>query len=206
MIRHARTNDNGREGGKLPRHADAWLAFALVIAAIAMRFAPHPPNFTPVAAAAIFAGAMLASRGKWLVAPIAMLVSDAFIGFYNPVSMAFVYAGLGAGAVVGWALLRSRRSALRLVTASLSASVLFFMLSNFGVWLIGVVPFGGSVAYYPTTPGGLYQCYVSGLPFFRWTLLGDFVYTVTLFGAHALAVRGVSLAIPNVIQQADDRR
>jgi hypothetical protein len=148
----------------------------LILLAAASRLLPHAPNFTPVAALGLFAGATLGRRAAWLVPFAALLLSDAFLGFYAPVSMLFNYAGFGACLLIGSGLLGRRRTLARLGGAALASSVAFFLLSNFGMWANG---------YYPRTLAGLGACYAAGLPFFRNTLASDALFAAALFGAHA---------------------
>jgi hypothetical protein len=97
--------------------------------------------------------------------------------------MAAVYAAFALVVVLGRWLLRRRRSGPRVAGAAVVASILFFLVSNFGVWLGG--------ALYPRTLEGLAACYVAAIPFFGATLLGDVVYAAALFGGLALVERRV---------------
>lgn len=156
------------------------LALLLAIfAAAAMRLLPHPPNFSPIAAMALFSGAYLPKRALAFVAPIAALFfSDLFLGFYP--EMVFVYLSVAATVLIGWALAK-RKSALRIGAAALVSSLLFYLVTNFGVWLL--------VDYYPKTAEGLIACYVAAIPFFQNTLVGDLFFAALLFGGFALAER-----------------
>jgi len=156
------------------------LVSAILIAA-ALRLVPHPPNFTPIGAMALFSGAYLGRRGLAFVAPLAaLLLSDLVLGFYA--GMNFVYLGVILTVVIGWWLTR-RRSALRIAGAALASSVMFFVVTNFGMWL-----FSG---YYPVTFEGLVACYVAAIPFFQNSLAGDLFFTALLFGGFALAERAM---------------
>ena len=152
-----------------------------ILAAAALRLVPHPPNFTPIGAMALFSGAYLGRRALAFAAPLAaLLLSDLVLGFYP--GMNFVYASVALTVVVGWAL-SSRRSAPRVIGAALATSVLFFVLTNFGMWL-----FSG---FYPATFEGLVACYVAAIPFFQNSIAGDLFYTALLFGGFALMQRAV---------------
>jgi len=152
-----------------------------ILAAAALRLVPHPPNFSPIDAMALFSGAYLGRRALAFVAPLgALLLSDAIIGFYH--GMAFVYGTVALIVVVGW-WLSSRRTPLRIGGAALASSVLFFVLTNFGMWL-----FSG---FYPLTTAGFAACYVAAIPFFQNTLAGDLFYAALLFGGFALLERAV---------------
>jgi len=145
-------------------------------AAAASRLIPHPPNFTPIAAMALFAGAY--SRIMWqaLLIPLgALFVSDLFIG-WHPL-MPVVYASFALIVGIGmW--LRARKSIGRVAFAVGASSISFFMITNFAVWAFG--------SMYPKSLGGLFAAYVAGLPFFRNTVLGDVSYSAILFGGIAL--------------------
>ena len=150
-----------------------------VLAAALFRLVPHPPNFSPIAAMALFSGAYFGRKGLAFAAPLgAMLVSDAVLGFHG--GMPVVYGSLALIVVLGW-LLTTRRSAGRIAAAAVSASVLFYLVTNFGVWALGDM--------YPKTLAGLAACYVAALPFFQNSLAGDLVFTALLFGGFALAER-----------------
>lgn len=152
---------------------------AIVLAAAASRLLPHPPNFTPIAAMALFGGAYFSHRAAAFGAPLAaMLLSDLFIGFHG--GMPFVYAAILLISAMGL-VIRSRLNPVWIGGAAVSASLLFFVVTNFGVWLAG--------GLYPATGAGLVAAYVAAIPFFGNTLAGDLMYTALLFGGFTLAVR-----------------
>jgi hypothetical protein len=153
------------------------MVVVLILLAVASRLLPHAPNFTPVAAIGLFAGATFGRRAGWLVPLAALLLSDVFLGFYHPMSMFWNYAGFGACLLLGSGLLSAKRSLPRLAVATLGSSLAFFALSNFGMWASG---------YYPRTFAGLGACYTAGLPFLRNTLASDALFTAALFGSLAL--------------------
>jgi hypothetical protein len=120
-------------------------AVIIAIAAL-MRIIPHPANVAPIAAMALFGG-MYANRKYALVIPLlALLVSDSILGFY----------------------VRNHASPTKIITVTVLSSLLFFIITNFGVWLLGTI--------YPKTAAGLLMCFTAALPFFRNTLLGDMLY------------------------------
>lgn len=153
------------------------MVVVLVLLAVASRLLPHPPNFAPIAAIGLFAGAAFDRRAAWLVPFAALLLSDAVIGFYHPTSMFWNYAGFASCLLLGSALLGARRTFPRFAGATLASSLAFFTLSNFGMWASG---------YYPRTAAGLAACYTAALPFFRNTLVSDVFYSTVLFGGWAL--------------------
>jgi hypothetical protein len=151
------------------------------LAATATRLLPHPPNVTPIAAMALFGGAHFASRRAALAVPIgAMLLSDWLLGFGFHSQVPFVYASFIAIVCLGM-LIRRHLSPLTVAGTAFTGSVLFFVATNFGVWLQGEL--------YPRTLDGLATCYIAAIPFFGNTLAGDAVYTLALFGGFALAQR-----------------
>ena len=155
------------------------LIFAILILAAALRIAPHPWNFTPVGALALFSGAMIRDRRlAFLAAMLAMLAGDLFLGF-NKLSP-LVYASFALSVVIG-RLLKERRSIPRVAGATFLGSLQFFLVTNFGVWAF--------LNSYAHTPAGLLTCYVNGLPFFGNSLAGDAVYVTLFFGGFALAER-----------------
>jgi len=148
----------------------------MVFLAAALRLIPHPPNFTPLAAMALFGGAYLSDKRLAFGLPLAaLLLSDAVLGFYH--GMIWVYGSFVLMVCLGLQL-QSRRRLRPIAGAALASSVLFFALTNFGVWASGDL--------YPRTFGGLGACYVAAIPFFQNTIAGDLVYTALLFGGFAL--------------------
>jgi hypothetical protein len=155
------------------------LALALIVLAAALRLAPHPWNFTPVGAMALFSGAVVRDRRLASIFPlVALFAGDVFIGFHKLIPI--VYASFLVNVAIGlW--LRDRRSIARIGLATLFGAIQFFIVTNFAVW-----QFLGS---YPRTAAGLVACYIAGLPFFGNTLAGDALYAALLFGSFALAER-----------------
>jgi hypothetical protein len=155
------------------------LVFATIVLAVALRVAPHPWNFTPVGAIALFSGAMVRDRRLAFLFPLlVMFVTDAIIGF-NKLSP-LVYASFLISVLIGRFLSR-KRNVLRIGGASFLGALQFFLITNFGVWAF--------LNSYAGTGAGLATCYVAGIPFFWNTLAGDAVYATLLFGGFALAER-----------------
>jgi hypothetical protein len=156
------------------------LAVVLILLAAALRIAPHPWNFTPVGAMALFSGAVLKDRRLAFLFPLLTLfLGDIFIGFHK--LMFVVYASFLINVAIGlW--LRDRRSVTRISLATLLGAIQFFLVTNFAVWRF----LGG---FYPKTAAGLAACYAAGVPFFWNTLAGDAVYAALFFGTYALAER-----------------
>ncbi len=155
-----------------------WVAVALVVFGVVMRLLPHPANLAPVGAIALFGGAVLPRRYGWWLPLAVMVASDVFLGFYN--GIVFTWAGFLLVGLFGMTL-RNQSNWLRVPFGALGSAVIFFIVSNFGVWLQGQM--------YPHTWAGLAQCYELALPFFRNTFFGDFIYSGLLFGVYAFAVR-----------------
>ena len=126
---------------------------------------------------ALFSGAYFGRRGIAFLAPLgALLLSDAILGFYA--GMQFQYLSVALIAVLGWLTL-SRVTVLRLGAAALASSVLFFLVSNFGTWLVS--------GMYTHDAGGLEACYLAAIPFFQNTVAGDLFYVTLLFGGFRVA-------------------
>ena len=159
------------------------LLSAILVAAV-LRLVPHPPNFTPIGAMALFSGAYLGRRALAFVAPLgAMLLSDALLGFYS--GFWVTYLAIGLIVLIGWLAL-SRVSPLRVGAAAVASSITFFLVSNFGTW--------AQSGMYPHTGAGLAACYVAAIPFFQNTLAGDLFYATLLFGGFRIA----ELLIPRI--------
>jgi hypothetical protein len=150
-----------------------------ILCAAALRLVPHPPNFTPIGAMALFGGAYLGRRALAFLAPLAaLLLSDLVLGVYSGMIVQYVAVAL----VVSVAILALERvTALRVGAAAIASSVLFFVVTNFGVWLLS--------GMYPLTLPSLAACYVAAIPFFQNTLAGDLFYSGLLFGGFALLER-----------------
>ena len=164
------------------------LALALIVLAGALRVAPHPWNFTPIGAMALFSGALLKDRRLAFLFPLlALFLGDIFIGFHKLIP--FVYASFLINVAIGlW--LRDHRTITRISLATLAGSIQFFLVTNFAVWQF--------MNTYPHNSSGLLACYIAGVPFFWNTLAGDAVYAALLFGTYALAERFIPALHPSV--------
>ena len=155
--------------------------FGAILAAAALRLVPHPSNFSPIDAMALFGAAYLGRRSVAFVAPLgALILSDAILGFYE--GMWIQYLAVVLVVLIGRYALR-RVEPLRIGGAALASSVVFFAVTNFGVWLLS--------GMYPPTLAGLTACYVAAIPFFQNTVAGDLFYSVLLFGGFALLEKAV---------------
>ena len=177
-----------------------FVILGITLSAAAMRLVPHPPNMTPIAAMALFGGVYFANKRMALLVPLAaMYLSDLALGLFVydfgwfHGFMPFVYASFVVTVCLGF-LVRRRLTPLTVGGAALTGSVLFFIVTNFGAWLIS--------SLYPKTLAGLVGCYVAAIPFFRNTLAGDAIYALVLFGGFALTqrylpvLRGEPVAMP----------
>ncbi len=136
---------------------------SLIFFAILSRFLPHPPNFTPIAAIALLSSKGFTNRWVVFLIPIVSLfISDLFIGLHATIP--FVYISFILIALLGMYVKK-----INIISVLLSSTI-FFLVSNFGVWLL----------YYPISTEGLVQCYTLALPFFLNTVLGDLVYGALL--------------------------
>jgi len=156
---------------------------AMILAAAFSRLIPHPPNLTSITAFALFGGAYFSDKRLAFLVPLAaLLLSDLVLGVYR--HMEIVYASFALIVCIGlW--LQRHRSPLNIAGAALASSVLFFLLTNFGVWAFD--------SMYPKTLDGLVACYVAAIPFFKNMLEGDLLYTFVLFGGFAFLEREFSV-------------
>jgi hypothetical protein len=170
----------------------ALLAMVMIVLAAALRLAPHPWNFTPVGAMALFGGAMFRDRRLAFVFPLLTLFAgDIFVGLYK--LMPIVYASFLANVAIGlW--LQNRRTPGKISAAVLLGAIQFFVVTNFAFWVFG--------QFYPRTLAGLTACYAAGIPFFWNTLAGDAVYATVLFGGFALAEKLVPALREGTVQSA----
>ena len=161
------------------------LALAIIVMAAALRAAPHPWNFTPIGAMALFSGAVIKDRRLAFAFPLlALFAGDLFVGLYKPGLMLLVYASFFVSVFIG-RFLQGRRTVLRIGAGTLLGSIQFFLVTNFAAWWL--------LNSYPKTPAGLAACYLAGLPLFWNTLAGDAFYCAVFFGAFALAERFVPI-------------
>lgn len=170
------------------------LAIALVFAAALTRLLPHPDNFTPIGAMALFGAAYFNRQALTLAVPfIALFVSDLILNNvvyrqYYPeftlITSWWIYAAFGLVMLSGWLLLRMKVTPGRVVAAGLVSSLLFFLVTNFSVW--------AETTMYPKSFSGLLACYTAGLPFLKNTVMGDLFFSAVLFGTYEFAVRRIA--------------
>lgn len=159
------------------------IAVLLVLLCVVFRVVPHPPNYAPVGATAVFAGRTMPPLFGVGLVVLGMFLGDAALAWMHGYPLVsgvtpFVYGGFVAQWSLGRVLRRRRFGA---VIAALLGSIAFFMLSNFGVWAAG--------NFYSHDAAGLSSCFVAAIPFFGATVLGDLIWTLILTAAHAALAR-----------------
>jgi len=159
-------------------HPRAALITGIVLAAAALRIVPHPMNFAPIGALALFSGAYFSSKRAAVAVPLLSLVAgDIVTGFHTLIP--YVYASFLVSVAIGF-WLRREKSLPRICAGTVAGAIQFFLITNFAVW-------AAAIGSYPKTAGGLVACYVAGLPLLGNTLASDAFYGALLFGGMALA-------------------
>ncbi len=139
------------------------IIITMVLMAVATRLLPHPPNVAPITGIALFASHRFGDKRLAFVIPIlCMFVSDLFLGFHS--TLPFVYLAFICISFLGISSKNIHNGTI------LASSTLFFIVTNFGVWLLG----------YPNTIAGFISCYTLAIPFFLNTILGDLFFTHSL--------------------------
>ncbi|MBI2327684.1 hypothetical protein HYU92_05200 [Candidatus Curtissbacteria bacterium] len=172
------------------------MSLLLIISSILLRLLPHLPNFTPLGASALFSGANFNKKCSVIITMSALLIGDYLLLYVNPFSTkpfdfstiyspialfhsttTFVYLSFLIYSLIGiW--ISHKKSINRILLGSVIASLQFFLITNFGVWATGM---------YGRGLDGLLQSYIMGLPFFKYTILGDLFYSTLFFGAYEIA-------------------
>ncbi len=163
------------------------IVFSVILTAALIRLLPHWPNFTPIAAMALFAGTYLDRKQYAFALPIAaMFISDLVIGLHANIPA--VYLSFVITVLIGMTI-RNKVNVGSVMLASLFSSVIFFLITNFSSWLAS--------PFYPQTIFGLAECYLAGLMFFRDTtyglsffmndLIGTLFFSGVFYGAFYLA-------------------
>lgn len=148
--------------------------------ALAARFIPHVPNFSPLASVMLFTGVYGQSK-KYIILPlIALLISDLFLGFYKLEIMLAVYGSLTLAGLIGF-WLKKHKNILNTSSSTLASALLFFLISNFAVWYFG--------SWYSHDLTGLALCYNLAVPFFKSTLISNILYSTLLFGTYEIVTQ-----------------
>lgn len=149
----------------------------ILLGAAFTRLIPHYPNFTAIGAMALFGGAYMNNKKIAFAIPLlAMFLTDMIIGFHT--NMLAVYLSFAAIVFIGFGL-KNKKRIPNIFLASVSASVLFFIVTNFSAWIFSPI--------YPKTAAGLAMSYTAAIPFFHYTMLGDLFYVGIMFGVFELA-------------------
>ena len=166
-----------------------WLVLLIIVASALRLVQVFPPNFNPIGAIALLGAAYLPKRWIALIVPLLALwlsnlvlnntVYDSYFEGFHWIDTGIIYLGASFLLIVwlGFVLLK-KVSIKRILLAAVGGGVIFYVVSNFGFWLI--------TGIYPMTFDGLLDCYIAALPFFRNTLLGNITFCTVLFGAYAL--------------------
>ncbi len=154
------------------------VAVLLVLIGVSLRFLPHPPNFTPILAIALFGGFYFSRKIAFILPIAAMVITDVFIGYYELKLMAVVYGSFLLCVVLGFWLKKNKKW-YTILGGSLLAAIIFFLLTNFSVWAF--------TPWYAKTFSGIIQCYLMALPFFKNTLLSNLFYVSVFFSVYEVA-------------------
>jgi len=149
----------------------------VILIGVSLRLFPHPPNFTPILAIALFGGVYFSRRMAFILPMAAMAISDIFIGYYEFSLMVFVYGSFLLCVVLGF-WLRKHKKWYTVGSSAVLSAVLFFLITNFAVWVF--------TPWYPQNFSGLIQCYLMALPFLKNTLLGNLFYVPVFFGIYEM--------------------
>jgi hypothetical protein len=162
-----------------------WFLTILILIAAISRLFPHIPNFTPITAMALFGGVYFQDKpSAFLVPLIAMFISDCILelltGFGFHSTIFFVYFSIALITILGM-YVKKNVNVQTVLLSSIASSILFFIITNFGVW--------ASILGFQDGAAGLLATYVKGIPFFAPTLAGDLFFNGILFGSFYLAQR-----------------
>lgn len=155
-----------------PNKQSLTLIIGLVLAGILSRLAPHPLNMALVTGATIYGASKLTRLESVMVPLLIMLATDLVLGFHS--TMLFTWGAFALIALLSHLVLHKQTTVGRVAFTTLSSSVIFFVISNLGVWMVGNM--------YSLNMAGLVSCFVNAIPFFQNTLIGDAVYTASIFG------------------------
>ena len=157
------------------------ILFFLILVSLS-RLIPHPPNFTPVIAMAVFMPYLTRNVYSAMLVPLlAMFVSDLYLGFHS--SMFWVYISILLGTTLSHYTMSIKKTYVHLGSNALVSSTIFFVITNFAVWMSGTM--------YPLTLDGLIICYTMAIPFFGNTLAGTLFY-VSLLGLVSYSATNIS--------------
>ena len=146
-----------------------------IILGVLSRILPHAPNMTAVGGVALFSGAKFNTKKAVTITLLTMLISDFIIGFHS--LMFATYGGMILAVFVGkW--ISQRAGARRIIAGTFLSSAIFFVITNFAVW--------AATPLYAKTMNGFITCYIMALPFFRNSITGDLLYSISFFTIDAI--------------------
>ena len=138
------------------------ISIGVLIALSASRFVPHPPNFTSLIALSFYVPALLGK--KYISIPIiAFAITDIFIGFHQ-----IIFFTWGSILIISFLSFYFKNSVILRISGAMIGATIFFVFSNFGVWLMGS---------YGYTFEGLLACYILAIPFFAYSFLSTFIFS-----------------------------
>jgi hypothetical protein len=149
----------------------------ILVACIGLRLIPHAPNLVPMTALAVFFGYTIRSKWGVLLAPLAVILTDFSLGFYEWQVMIAVYGSYTLIALLSMSI-RAGKNPVRMVLSTGAGSLIFFVLTNGAVWAFS--------AWYAKSPAGLLSAYMNGLPFLRNSFLADLGYGALFYAGYAL--------------------
>lgn len=175
-----------------------FFALALVLLGAFSRLMEHPANFAPMMAIGLFSAykfkslrlSMVISISSMILSDLALAIQHNDLGYAWHGTTLVVYACMILGVFIGRFANNRKPGIAGLASATLASSVMFFVVTNFAVWLNG--------GFYPMTIQGLVECYTLAIPFFRNSLAGDSFYVLALFGLYALAQKVIPTGVNNV--------
>ena len=148
--------------------------FIILFIMVISRLIPHPPNFTPILAVAMMSGYFFKNlKNSIFILAFTMILSDIVLGFHN--TMLFVYLPLFLIVVFVFKFKKEVNSK-NLFILGFGSSLLFFIISNFGVWLLGNM--------YEKTINGLIDCYFMAIPFYKNTFLSTIIFSYCAYSAN----------------------
>jgi hypothetical protein len=159
-----------------------WLTIIFIVVGIFSRVIPHMPNFSPLVAVALFSGVYWNKKHGFLLPLGIYILSDLIIGLHNTVF--FTWSSIVVIYFLG-TYLKNKRTVTSTIVYAFISSVIFFIITNFGVWAMG---------WYPHTLNGFFQCFYLAIPFFRTSLLADLMYVGVLFGVYEYFLSRKTLA------------
>lgn len=157
------------------KNARLFAILSFIFIGMLSRFLPHPPNFTALNALALFAAFSMGNVFVSFFTIFAtMFLTDCVLGFHA--TLPYVYLSLAG--IIGLGHLLKKNSLKKLPFFLTGSSLVFFAISNFGVWL--------NSSFYEKTFSGLLNCYVAAIPFLSNQILGDLIYGLSLFACFQL--------------------